>query len=88
MLQSTWKEAILISKASAEPCLLPSPPFCSGRVAHVQEAFTAETAATACTETLDLRDGEVQQGHISNATLRHSRSVFLGGAPQETAKAL
>lgn len=57
MPQSTWKEVILISKASAERCLLSSPPFCSGRAGRVQEAFTAEIAATVRTETLDLRDG-------------------------------
>lgn len=60
VLQPTWKEAILICKVAADPCLLPLPPFCSGRAAHPQESFPAETAATAGTETLDLRDGEVQ----------------------------
>lgn len=89
MLQPMWKQAILICKAAADPCLLPLPPFCSGRAVHAQESFTAETAATASTETLDLRRGEGQQGHTSNATLRQIfQSVFLGGAPQETGKVL
>lgn len=70
VLQPTWKEAILICKVAADPCLLPLPPFCSGRAAHAQESFTAETAATAGTETLDLRDGEVEQGHTSNKSPR------------------
>lgn len=69
-LQPMWKEAILICKVAVDLCLLPRPPFCSGRTAHAQESFPAETVATAGTETLDLRDGGVQQGHASNTTPR------------------
>ena len=84
--QPTWKEATLIRKAAAGPCLLPLPPFCSGRAAGILHGRDS------CNSWHRNPEPKRWRGATGPNIQRNPEadfgSVFLGGAPQETGKVL